>query len=93
MLRNLMTEFGSPPSGPTIIAEDNRACYYLSTGQSVGSKLKHIEIRHHKLRELQRDGVIRVVATASADMLADLMTNPLPIERFIMLRDLILGYR
>jgi len=47
-------------------------------GYQFHSRTKHIDIRYHFLRYLVENGDIRLVYCRTNDMVADLMTKPLP---------------
>ena len=58
------------------------------TRNPVGHKrTKHIDIRHHFVRESVQSGLIRISYCASKDMLADVFTKAVPKPRFEALRD------
>jgi hypothetical protein len=62
---------------PGIIRGDSRGAIALAKTTKDHGKVKHIDIRHHYLRELVKSGVISFEQLASADNLADLFTKPL----------------
>jgi hypothetical protein len=62
---------------PGIIRGDNRGAIALSKTTKDHGKVKHINIRHHYLRELVKSGVILFEQVSSSDNLADLFTKPL----------------
>ena len=63
---------------PGIIKGDNRGALALTKNTKDHGKVKHIDIRHHYIRELLQSGAISVEQVSSADNLADLFTKPLP---------------
>ncbi len=62
---------------PGIIRGDSRGAIALSKTTKDHGKVKHIDIRHHYLRELVKSGVILFEQIPSSDNLADLFTKPL----------------
>ena len=62
---------------PGIIRGDSRGAIALSKTTKDHGKVKHIDIRHHFLRELVKSGVILFEQIPSTDNLADLFTKPL----------------
>ena len=50
------------------------------------SRTKHIDIRHHFIRETVQQGEIEVKHLASTEMLADLLTKALAFPTFSKLR-------
>jgi hypothetical protein len=62
---------------PGVIKGDNRGAIALSKNTKDHGKVKHIDIRHHYLRELIQSGNISFEQVPSADNLADVFTKPL----------------
>jgi len=60
---------------PSILLEDNTGAIFLVRNQQVGPRTKHIDIRHHFLRELHEDGSMIVKYTQSENNEADMMTK------------------
>ena len=50
------------------------------------SRTKHIDIRHHFIRELIEDGLISLEYISTKSQVADLLTKPLDFQRFVYLR-------
>ncbi|GJR87192.1 retrovirus-related pol polyprotein from transposon TNT 1-94 [Tanacetum coccineum] len=67
---------------------DNKGAIDLSKNPVLHSRTKHIEIRHHFLRDNIQKGNISIEKVASEDNIADILT-PIPIKRkpFNLLRD------
>ena len=63
---------------PGTIKGDNRGALALTKNTRDHGKVKHIDIRHHYIRELLQSGAITVEQVSSTDNLADLFTKPLP---------------
>ena len=63
---------------PGVIKGDNRGAIALTKNTKDHGKVKHIDIRHHYIRELLHSGTITMEQVSSADNLADLFTKPLP---------------
>ena len=62
---------------PGIIRGDSRGAIALTKTTKDHGKVKHIDIRHHYIRELVKSGAILFEQIASTDNLADLFTKPL----------------
>ena len=60
---------------PAILLEDNTGAIFLVKNQQVGARTKHIDVRHHFIRELHEDGSLIVKYTESEDNEADIMTK------------------
>ncbi|KAK8934594.1 hypothetical protein KSP39_PZI014788 [Platanthera zijinensis] len=65
---------------------DNNSAIALSKNPVYHSRSKHIDIKHHFIRELLEKKTIEVEFCPTKRQLADLMTKPLPREKFIELR-------
>jgi len=63
---------------PGLIKGDNHGAIALTKNTKDHGKVKHIDIRHHYIRELIYSGAIILEQVPSADNLADLFTKPLP---------------
>nr|AAZ28937.1 polyprotein [Phanerochaete chrysosporium RP-78] len=77
-LRRLLTELGFPPGAPTVLHTDNQAAISFAHDTQFHARSKHIDIRHHFIRERITDGDIKVIHCASADNIADMFTKALP---------------
>ena len=65
---------------------DNKGAIDLSKNPVQHSRTKHIEIRHHFLRDNVQKGNISIEKVASEDNIADIFTKPLKRELFNHLR-------
>ena len=63
---------------PGVIKGDNWGAIALTKNTRDHGKVKHIDMRHHYIRELLKTGHITIEQVPSADNLADLFTKPLP---------------
>ncbi|GKC45049.1 hypothetical protein Tco_1062771 [Tanacetum coccineum] len=69
-----------------LIMCDNKGVIDLSKNPLQHSRTKHIEIRHHFLRDNVQKGNISIEKVASEDNIADIFTKPLKREVFNYLR-------
>ena len=51
------------------------------------SRTKHIDVRHHFMRDHQQKGDICIESVGTEDQLADIFTKPLDEKRFCKLRN------
>ncbi|GKD38058.1 retrovirus-related pol polyprotein from transposon TNT 1-94 [Tanacetum coccineum] len=65
---------------------DNKGAIDLSKNLVQHSRTKHIEIRHHFLRDNVQKGHISIEKVSSVDNIADILTKPLKRESFNYLR-------
>jgi hypothetical protein len=90
-LRLLLKEMGYPQPGPTIIWEDNRAAICLSENPTNHNRTKHIDVRHHWLRQLVHDKIVKLQAIKTTDQLADILTKNTERSLFIKLRNRVIN--
>ncbi|GKA84949.1 hypothetical protein Tco_0806603 [Tanacetum coccineum] len=69
-----------------LIMCDNKGAIDLSKNPVQHSRTKHIEIRHHFLRDNVQKGNISIEKVSSEDNIADILTKPLKREPFNYLR-------
>ena len=65
---------------------DNTSAINISKNPVQHSRTKHIEIRHHFIRELVEDGTLTLEFIHTDDQKGDLFTKPLDSKRFEFLR-------
>jgi hypothetical protein len=85
-LRQLHNDLGEPAVGATRLYEDNQGCIKLATSEKINARTKHIDIRHHHLRDLAENGIVELIYCETNNMIADAMIKPLPAPRFKELR-------
>ena len=71
---------------PTIIAQDNQGTICLASDPTNHTRAKHIDVRHHFLRECIDEGKVKVEYCPTKEMLADMCTKALPAPLFLDLR-------
>ena len=71
----------------TILMEDNQGAISIAKNPVAHSRTKHISIRYHYIREAVQEGIVNLCYCPTEQMIADLLTKPLPRERSKMLRD------
>ncbi|CAB1112906.1 unnamed protein product [Ectocarpus sp. CCAP 1310/34] len=92
---NGMLQFLRPSAKPRKIdvLEDNEGAIALAENPLSSSRSKHIDVRHHFLRNLTEEGVIEVTHVPSEEQHADILTKALPRDLFEVHRDFGLGSR
>lgn len=75
--RNLFAELGFPQYDPTTIFCDNQGTVACTHDPHSHSKMKHISIREHFIRDCILKRQIDVIHVAGTDNVADLLTKPL----------------
>lgn len=86
-LRELGSELGLAPDGPSSINVDNRSAIDFAQNSNSHARSKHIDIRYHFVRERITSNEVKLDHCASEDNLADILTKPLPKPAFVSLRD------
>ena len=86
-LRQLEAELGSSSEGPTLIFEDNQSTIAMAKNPQFHGRAKHIDIRHHFVREKVALGTIKLEYCPTTDMTADMMTKGLNREQYCKLRE------
>ena len=84
---SLLTELRVTLPTPPIIYCDNIGATYLCSNPIFHSRMKHVTIAYHFIRDQVQAGALRVTHVSSVDHLADALTKPLPRRRFQDLRD------
>ena len=79
--------------GCTTVNEDNVGAIHLANNPATTPNSKHIDIRHHFLRERVATGEFRVVHVASEFQHADFLTKPLHREAFYVHRNFVMNLR
>jgi hypothetical protein len=81
-LRNLLKEMGFAQKEATIIFEDNESCIKIAISSKQLPGTKHIDIRHHFIRQRITNHEINLESIRTNNMVADVLTKPLPVESF-----------
>ena len=79
--------------GCTLIHEDNVSAIHLACNPATTPNSKHIDIRHHFIRERVKRGEFKIVHVRSDLQRADFLTKPLPKEIFCAHRDFVMNIR
>lgn len=78
---SLLGELGIPPSTAPVLYSDNIGTTCLCANPVFHSRMKHIALDYHFVRELVQANKLRVSHVSSADQLADALTKPLSSPR------------
>ena len=84
-MQKLLLDYGIRQEHLTIYC-DNNSAINISKNPVQLSRRKHIEIRHHFIRELVEDGTLTLEFIHTDDQKADLFTKPLDSKHFEFLR-------
>ena len=80
-LRQLLTDLGYELESTPINCDSQCAIQNIRNPR-VTDRSKHIEIRYHMIRETVASGAVTMYDCRTDEMVADVMTKPLPVERF-----------
>lgn len=76
-MRSFLFEIFLLYPGPTTLCIDNTSAIANATNEGIKSRLKHIDRRHHYVRELVESGKVAIKQVSTDEMLADYLTKPL----------------
>ena len=85
-LLNLLSELEVPSHIPTLFC-DNIGTTYLCSNPVFHSRMKHIALDYHFVRQIVQLEKIRVSHISTKDQPTDILTNPMHQTRFSFLRD------
>ena len=71
--------------------EDNQGAIAMAENPIGGGRRKHIDVRHHFIRELVERKVLRIQYTESSNQHADILTKPLGPEAFARHRSFLMN--
>ena len=74
-VKQLLTEMNITVEPPIKIFVDNQAAIFLAANPSNHSRTKHIDIRHHFIREYVGAGIVELYYVDTKDNVADLLTK------------------
>lgn len=85
-LLKLMTDIGEKSTGPVVVREDNQSCISMLNNDWSSRKSKHIDTRYNFVRDLVAKRVVAVEYCPTGQMVADILTKPLPRVKLGVLR-------
>ena len=88
-LRRILDDVKQAQADATIIYCDNQSTIAMTKNPVYHNITRHIETRHHFIRELVAKGDIKMEYCSIDDQVADLFTKPLPLKKFVYLRELL----
>ena len=86
-LRQLLCQLGFPQQAATILKGDNQGANVHAEDPKHHSRMKHIDVRYHYVREKYRLGHIKVEYVPTKENEADLLTKSLNPGPFLYLRN------
>ena len=77
-MRSLLVEIGIEIKGPTRLMVDNQSALKVLKNPKHHGRMKHIDIKHHWIRDTIKRGDIEAHFLPTGEMIADIFTKPLP---------------
>ncbi|CAM8972406.1 unnamed protein product [Rhodiola kirilowii] len=84
-MKQMLSEYGVKQEEMTLYC-DNMSAISISKNPVQHSRMKHIDIRHHFIRELVEQKVATLTHVSTDKQLADIFTKPLDAAQFETLR-------
>lgn len=88
-MTRVLGEFGEEYGDCITIKCDNSSAIQLSKNPVHHGRSKHIEVRFYYLRDLTKEGKVKLMHCGTQDQLADIMTKPLKLETFRKLKGML----
>ena len=89
-INQLMNELGFNVIKPMIVYSDNQSAIAMSNNDVHHNRTKHIDIRHHFIRDIIKQGNVTLDWISTQDQVADILTKPLVSTLFEKLRNQIM---
>lgn len=80
-VRAILKDLGHQQVGATLIWEDNQGAIGLASNAGYNARTKHVDIRHHFIREAVARDIIVVKYISTVDQKADMLTKSLGTKR------------
>ena len=76
-LRTFISEVTRPLTAPVVIYCDNQSTVSITKNDQFHARTKHIDIRHHFVRDVTEKGLLTITYCPTSDNAADIFTKPL----------------
>ena len=80
-LRRLLSDLQQKIEEPTVICCDNMSTIAMTKNLVFHARTKHIELRHHFIRDLIGEGEIQLQFVSTNDQPADVLTKAATVDR------------
>jgi transcriptional regulator of aromatic amino acid metabolism len=80
--KHVLESIGLQVELPMILEVDNKGAIDLANNWSASGRTRHVDVKHHFLRELKEQGIIRLQWISTKDNSSDLYTKNLDGETF-----------
>ena len=78
----MLEELELPVKLPIAVYEDNQSTIKMAENSTLQQRTKHIDVRHHFIRDLVREHIIKIEYCPTNEMLADMLTKALARPNF-----------
>ena len=85
--KKLLSELADQPDGPVTILEDNQSSIAMAKNPKFHGRAKHIDVKHHFIREQVTNGLVELRYCPTNEMFADILTKGLSLQQFASLRE------
>ena len=76
-VRNVLEFLGVKVAYPVVVRVDNMGAIFIANNEGMGQRTKHIDMKHHFVREHVEDGILKIVYVQSEENDADVFTKNL----------------
>ncbi|KXJ70053.1 hypothetical protein RP20_CCG025001 [Aedes albopictus] len=88
-LVRLLADLGIKIGDPVVYYEDNQSCLRVAEEPRDSRRMKHVEVKYYFIRDLIKEGRIRLEYVPTEHQQADILTKGLPATTFVKLRKLL----
>jgi hypothetical protein len=85
-IKELLQEIGARNGNPVCIHGDNQGCQTIAQNRRTDARTKHIDVRYHYTRDKIEDGTVKLKYCSTETMLADYLTKPINVPKFLWCR-------
>ena len=91
--QEILTDISGHVPKTTIFEDNMSAIQMVQNGVSSSDRSRHVHIRNMFVEQFVTSGKIDLLHCPTKEMIADMMTKPLPVPLYLYLRDYLLGYK
>jgi hypothetical protein len=86
-LDHLLHELNLHSDKRPLLHQDNQGAIFIESNHCLQQRTKHIDIKYHFIKDLVKEGKIKIKYCPTKKMTADILTKPLPITAFTQHRN------
>nr|KYP74877.1 Retrovirus-related Pol polyprotein from transposon TNT 1-94 [Cajanus cajan] len=88
-IKRILETIGFKEHKHILVLCDSNSAIKLSENPVFHGRSKHIDVRFHFLRDIVREGKIKLSYCSTYNQVADIMTKPLKLEQFVKIRSML----